>query len=72
MSTHVVINGERVAVDGTPSVGDLVAHQLGASAPDGRGVAVAVNSEVVPRGAWASTLVADGDHVEILNATQGG
>jgi len=37
-----------------------------------RGVAVAVNGEVVPRSTWAATPLADGDLVEVLTAAQGG
>jgi sulfur carrier protein len=38
----------------------------------GRGVAVAVDAEVVPRGRWAELELADGARVEILRAIQGG
>jgi sulfur carrier protein len=38
----------------------------------GRGIAVAVNGEVVPRAAWAGTPLRDGDRVEVLSASQGG
>ena len=37
-----------------------------------RGIAVAVNGEVVRRAAWESTPLAEGDHVEVLTAVQGG
>jgi sulfur carrier protein len=37
-----------------------------------RGVAVAVNGEVVPRSTWAATPLAEGDAVEVLTAAQGG
>ncbi|WP_025616614.1 sulfur carrier protein ThiS [Salinispora cortesiana] len=37
-----------------------------------RGLAVAVNGEVVPRGGWPATLLRDGDRVEVLSAAQGG
>ncbi|ADU06128.1 MULTISPECIES: sulfur carrier protein ThiS [Micromonospora] len=37
-----------------------------------RGLAVAVNGEVVPRGGWAASVLRDGDRVEVLSATQGG
>ncbi len=37
-----------------------------------RGIAVAVNGEVVRRAAWDSTPLADGDQVEVLTAVQGG
>ena len=38
----------------------------------GRGVAVAVDAEVVPRGQWEATELHDGARVEILRAIQGG
>ncbi|HWK30338.1 MAG TPA: sulfur carrier protein ThiS [Solirubrobacter sp.] len=38
----------------------------------GRGVAVAVDAEVVPRGQWPTTRLHDGARVEILRAIQGG
>lgn len=37
-----------------------------------RGVAVALNGSVVPRDGWDSTVVNDGDAVEVLTAMQGG
>ncbi|MFI7508311.1 sulfur carrier protein ThiS [Micromonospora aurantiaca] len=37
-----------------------------------RGLAVAVNGEVVPRGGWSVSVLRDGDRVEVLSATQGG
>lgn len=66
----VRVNGiERdVRADGT--VADLVA-ELGVPA-EGRGVAVALDGEVVPRGAWGRTAVSDGAMVEIVTAVQGG
>ncbi len=36
------------------------------------GIAVAVNGEVVRRGVWESTPLAEGDDVEVLTAVQGG
>ena len=37
-----------------------------------RGVAVAVDAEVVPRGEWETTQLDDGAQVEVLRAIQGG
>jgi sulfur carrier protein len=37
-----------------------------------RGVAVALNGEVVPRAEWDSTALAEGQLVEVLAAIQGG
>ncbi len=36
------------------------------------GVAVAVDGAVVPRAAWAATVLADGARIEVLTAVQGG
>jgi len=38
----------------------------------GRGVAVAVDAEVVPRGQWDTHKLDDGARVEVLRAIQGG
>lgn len=40
--------------------------------PDARGVAAAVDREVVPRGDWDATTLTAGAHVEVLTAIQGG
>ena len=39
---------------------------------DARGVAVAVDGEIVPRAAWESFELSDGARVEVLTAMQGG
>jgi sulfur carrier protein len=44
--------------------------ELGLS--DRRGVAAAVNGEVVPRGSWGARALGDGDRVVVIRATQGG
>jgi sulfur carrier protein len=40
--------------------------------PDARGVAVAVDGEVVPRAGWETFAIPEGAHVEVLTAMQGG
>lgn len=40
--------------------------------PDARGVAVAVDGEVVPRAGWSTFAIPDGARVEVLRAMQGG
>jgi sulfur carrier protein len=37
-----------------------------------RGIAVALNGAVVPRTDWPTTVLQDGDSVEIVRARQGG
>ena len=64
----LTINGERQEIaDGTTV--DVLATSL-LDRP--KGVAVAVNGEVVPRSAWASTALAADDEVEVVTAKQGG
>ena len=65
----VLVNGEERAVADEAVLADVVA-ELAPGA--GKGVAVAVNGAVVPRGAWSQTPVSAGDRVEVLIATQGG
>jgi sulfur carrier protein len=64
-----------IRVNGDPSdvaPGTTVIELLRAlEAPD-RGVAVAVDGEVVPRGRWADTSLADEAKVEVVMAVQGG
>jgi sulfur carrier protein len=37
-----------------------------------RGVAVAINGEIVRRGEWTTTRLVDGDVIEIVSAAAGG
>ncbi len=64
-----------IQVNGTPRVlgpGASVKIVVDEVAAMPRGVAVALNGEVVPRGAWAETVLRDGDRVEILSVAPGG
>ena len=66
----VQLNGEWHDLADGATVADAV-ELLGVPL-DARGVAVAVDREVVRRGAWAETPLAGGARVEILTAIQGG
>ena len=66
---NLTVNGnDREAPVG--STVDDVVRQL--SPATDRGLAVAVNGEVVPRYLWPVTPLRDGDSIEILTAVQGG
>jgi len=66
----VVLNGaDAVLDDGATVAAALESLDLPAA---GRGVAVAVDAEVVPRGEWDATELHEGARVEILRAIQGG
>lgn len=64
------VNGREVFDRDGASIADLLAD-LGVE-PDARGVAVAVDGEVVPQGEWPSFAVPAGSKVEAVTAVQGG
>lgn len=64
----VWINGERREVEATTTLATLLAEH---GVPE-RGVAVAVDGEVVPRAGWAGAPVAADARIEVLTAVQGG
>jgi sulfur carrier protein len=65
---RIEINGRAREIDGPQSVGEIVDGEVA----DRRGVAVAVDGEVLPRTAWDDSLVTDGTRLEIVGAVQGG
>jgi sulfur carrier protein len=70
VTVRVVINGQARELSAGATLAELVASMPGA--PDGRGVAVALDGEVVPRGAWQRTVLTDRARVEVVAAVQGG
>ena len=67
---QITLNGENRNVGNGISIRDLLidlAHD-----PDRRGVAVAVNAEIVVRAKWSTTRLGSGDRVDIIAAVQGG
>lgn len=65
---RIVLNGRPRDLETGTTVGALVDAEV----PDRRGVAVAVDGEVVPRTDWDRTAVADGARMELVGAVQGG
>ncbi|MGH3747733.1 MAG: sulfur carrier protein ThiS [Micromonosporaceae bacterium] len=66
---NVSINGaRRDLLPAEATLADVVATVTAAAS----GVAVAVNGEVVPRAEWSSTVLGEGDRIEVLTAAQGG
>ncbi|MFC3000680.1 sulfur carrier protein ThiS [Falsiroseomonas tokyonensis] len=64
----IQVNGESRQVPQGASVAELLAL-IGLAAPK---VAVERNLEIVPRSAWASTPLAEGDRLEIVHFIGGG
>jgi thiazole synthase len=66
----IELNGEPRELPAGATLADAV-RESGAG-DGGRGVAVALDGEVVPRSEWGSTPLANGRSVEVLAAIQGG
>ena len=67
---RVLLNGEEAELaDGATVQAAVESLDLPAS---GRGVAVAVDAEVVPRREWDTHELSEGARVEVLRAIQGG
>ena len=64
------LNGEPTELADGATV--AAAARRRSTCPAGRGVAVAVDAEVVPRGEWARHELHEGARVEVLRAIQGG
>jgi thiazole synthase len=65
---RLFVNGEYRELPDGATVQSVV-EELDVS---GRGTAVAVDGQVIPRGEWAETELRDGQEVEVLHAVQGG
>ena len=66
----VTVNGERRQLPASATVASVV--ELLEVSPGARGVAVALDGEVVTRSRWAQTELADGARIEVVAAIQGG
>ena len=65
----VTVNGTPHACRlASPTVADLIAELALA----GKRIAVERNGEIIPRGTWGATSLADGDRLEIVIAVGGG
>jgi sulfur carrier protein len=64
---RVIVNGEHREI-----VSDHVAALLSELDYEGVHFAIALNFDVLPRSAWASTPLKSGDEIEIITPRQGG
>jgi sulfur carrier protein len=67
---NVTINGEPRRMDDGATVASVI--EMLDVAPGARGVAVALDGEVVARSSWSQTQLRDGSLVEVVSAIQGG
>ena len=66
---RVIVNGQEMDLPQGATLPDVLERM---AVSDARGVAVAVDDEVIPTSSWAETGLRDGQRVEILRAVQGG
>jgi sulfur carrier protein len=67
---QITLNGEEQTLADGLTLEDLL-RQNNVS-PAEKGVAVAVNAEVIPKGGWADVRLEPGDRVDVIHAVQGG
>jgi sulfur carrier protein len=65
----VTLNDQPVALEGGSTLLSLLSAR---GLADRKGIAAAVNGDVIPRPAWARRALAAGDRVLVIRATQGG
>jgi sulfur carrier protein len=66
----VTVNGERCELAPGATVASVV--ELLEVAPDARGIAVALDGEVISRSRWERAELRDGALIEVVAAIQGG
>ena len=64
----IEVNGQAREIDDGTTVATLITTLTGSA----RGSAAVVDGEVVPRSAWATYSLRDGQSVELITAVQGG
>ena len=67
-TVSITVNGEPRDVRAGMSVAQLIKCVT----DQDKGIAVAVNGEVMPRREWPAVSLADRDQVEVVTAVQGG
>ena len=67
---RIELNGERVELPDGATVATAI--DASGAAGDQRGVAVAVDGEVIPKSEWETTALSEGQEIEVLAAIQGG
>ncbi len=64
----IQLNGQTTSVADRSTVADVIAL----CTRETRGIAVAIDRAVVPRGEWPTTVLREGSVVEVVSAAAGG
>ena len=71
MAIDIVVNGDESRVENGSTLADLL-ESLNIDVENTRGIAVAVNEEIIRRTDWNKRELNAGDLVELVTARQGG
>ncbi|HEY3250835.1 MAG TPA: sulfur carrier protein ThiS [Ignavibacteria bacterium] len=66
----IKLNGELKILNGSNLLDEVITSYL--NGKEARGIAVALNSTIVPKQKWNDTALNENDEVEIVHAVQGG
>jgi sulfur carrier protein len=66
----IKINGEESFLDSKLNITEFINKRLNGKEPGG--IAVAVNSSIIPKSKWDKTVIKENDEIEIVTAVQGG
>ena len=66
---EIFVNNQPIQTEEQTSLFSLVLSQVGENS---KGLAVAINEEVIPKNEWERTILNQNDQVLIIKATQGG
>jgi sulfur carrier protein len=65
----ISLNNQTIEVEAQTKLSNLVFQQVGENS---KGIAVAINGQVIPKDSWMETPVNENDELLIIKATQGG
>ncbi|HRX75054.1 MAG: sulfur carrier protein ThiS [Hyphomonas sp.] len=69
---RITLNGEARDIQQGTTIAMLVVMLSGEEVRDPRGVAIERNLEIVPKSEHASTVIEDGDRIEVVQFVGGG
>ena len=71
MALDIILNGKESTLENVSTLADLLV-EIDIDPVSSRGVAVAINEEIVRRPDWNTRQLQSGDEVELVTARQGG
>ena len=67
---NIKLNGEKKEINDSDKLNELIMVYL--NGKEARGIAVALNSSIIPKQKWNDTVLNENDEVDIVHAVQGG